>query len=308
MNKIYDLVIIGSGPAGMSAALYASRANLKVLMIDKGAPGGQLLNTNTIENYVGAKNIDANELASSMYKDAIHFGTEYNYGEVESIITHKNKGNNLFMVNTKQYSVLTKTIIVATGTQYNKLNIPGEKELDGRGVSYCATCDGAFFNDKKMVVVGGGDSALESAIYLTQYGEVDLVHRRKEYRAKPHLQEMVKKNDKITERLGYNITEVKGEGLVNEAILTCSETYSQYGLPTQGLFISIGHSPNTSFLSEDLLTEDKWINVNKETFETKIKGMYAIGDVIDKPVRQVANAVGEGSEVVHHLLNYIQSL
>lgn len=308
MSSIYDLIIIGSGPAGMSAALYASRANLKVLMLDKGAPGGQLLNTNTIENYVGAKDIDASKLANSMFEDALRFGTEYNYGEVESIVRHVNKGKNLFNVITKEYTALAKTVIVATGTQYRKLNVSGEKEFDGRGVSYCATCDGAFFNNKKMVVVGGGDSALESALYLTQYGKVDLVHRRKEYRAKPYLQEMVKTNNKITEKLGFNVAEIKGDSVVNEATLICTETFNKYKANTDGIFINIGHLPNTSFLNKDLLTEEKWVKVNKENYETSIKGLYAIGDVVDKPVRQVANAVGEGSEVVHHLLSYIQSL
>lgn len=306
MSKIYDLVIIGSGPAGMSAALYASRANLKVLMLDKGAPGGQLLNTDTIENYVGATSISANELAMKMFNDAIQFGAEYAHGNVESIIQHKNK--NLFNIITNTYSLLSKTIIIATGTKYNKLNILGESEFNGKGVSYCATCDGAFFNNKQMVVVGGGDSALESALYLTQYGDVDLVHRREEYRAKPHLQDLVKKNNKITERLGYTLNEIQGNKTVNKVMLKDIKNNVEYRLDTQGVFINIGYSPNTSFLSSKLLNKKGWIEVNKETYETKTKGIYAIGDVIDKPVRQIANAVGEGSEVIHHLLTYIQSL
>lgn len=308
MSKIYDLVIIGAGPAGMSAALYASRANLKVLMLDKGAPGGQLHNTNTIENYVGASSIDANDLAMKMLDDATQFGAEYAYGNVESIVLHENNGKNLYNVVTGEYSVLSKTVLVATGTQHRKLNVDGESEFDGKGVSYCATCDGAFFNDKKMVVVGGGDSALESALYLTQYGEVDLVHRRKEYRAKPYLQELVKSNDKITERLGYNITCIKGDNLVNKATMTCAEELTETDIEADGIFISVGHLPNTSFLSEDLLTEDGWVKVDKLNYQTQFEGLYAIGDVIDKSVRQVANAVGEGSEVVHHILSYIQTL
>lgn len=305
MSNIYDLIIIGSGPAGMSAALYASRANLDVLLIEKGAPGGQLLSTNTIENYVGAKDIDANKLAMSMYEDATRFGAKYTYGNVENITWDK---DNIFQVYALTETYEAKSIIIATGTQHRKLGVEGEVKYDGRGVSYCATCDGAFFNNKRMVVVGGGDSALESTLYLTQYGEVDLVHRRKEYRAKPYLQDMVKTNDKITEHLGFNVTEVKGESVVNEVTLTCAETSVDYGLKTDGVFINTGHLPNTSFVPKELLTEGRWVKVNKEDYQTSVNGLYAIGDVIDKNVRQVANAVGEGSEVVHYIVNYIQSL
>ena len=303
-KKIYDVLIIGAGPAGMSAALYASRANLSVLMLDKGAPGGQLLNTDTIENYVGGIDIDANKLAMEMFEDALKFGAEYTYGDVQSI----KKENNLFRTISSTDTHESKTVIIATGTEYRKLNVPGEEELNGRGVSYCATCDGAFFNNKNIAVVGGGDSALEAALYLTQYGEVSLIHRRNEYRAEPYLQDLVANNNKITERFNFEIDEILGDDKVKEVKLKHKGIYGDYSLLVDGVFINVGQLPNTRFMEQELLTEEGWVITDKETLQTSIQGLYAIGDVLDKPVRQVANAVGEGSEVIHYLLSYIQSL
>lgn len=305
MGKIYDVVIVGCGPGGMSAALYASRANLNTLILEKGAPGGQLLNTDTIENYVGAKSINSMELSMEMYDNALAFGAEYMYGEVVSV----ERKNDLIEIKTKEETYTSKTAIIATGTIHRKLGVPGESEFDGKGVSYCATCDGAFFEDKEIAVVGGGDTALESASYLTQYGNVTLIHRRDEYRGEPHLQEIVKNNPKIKQFLNTEVVEVVSEDNKSVTqIMVRDNKQETYGiLDIQGVFMNVGQLPQTQFLDEKYLTEDRWIKTNNQ-YETETEGIYAIGDVLDKSVRQVANAVGEGSEVAHYVFNYIQTL
>ena len=305
MSEIYDVIIVGAGPAGMSASLYSSRANLKTLLIDKGLPGGQMLNTETIENYVGSKSINSSELSSSMYEDATGFGAEF----ITDEITNIEKNDDVFDITTALDTYKSKSVIIATGTKYKKLNVPGEVNYDGKGVSYCATCDGIFYQGKEIAVVGGGDSALESALYLTQFGEVNLIHRKKEYRAKPYLQNMVKENDKIKEVMDTEVDHILSstDDYVTSIKLYDRETQETKEIGIDGVFVNIGQEPNTTFLPKDTLTENKWVDVNK-SYETKIPGLFAIGDVIDKDVRQVANAVGEGSEVVHYLFNYLQRL
>lgn len=305
MSETYDVIIVGAGPAGMSASLYSSRANLKTLLIDKGLPGGQMLNTETIENYVGSKSINSSELSSSMYEDATGFGAEF----ITDEITNIEKNDDVFDITTALDTYKSKSVIIATGTKYKKLNVPGEVNYDGKGVSYCATCDGIFYQGKEIAVVGGGDSALESALYLTQFGEVNLIHRKKEYRAKPYLQNMVKENDKIKEVMDTEVDHILSstDDYVTSIKLYDRETQETKEIGIDGVFVNIGQEPNTTFLPKDTLTENKWVDVNK-SYETKIPGLFAIGDVIDKDVRQVANAVGEGSEVVHYLFNYLQRL
>lgn len=305
MSEIYDVIIVGAGPAGMSASLYSSRANLKTLLIDKGLPGGQMLNTETIENYVGSKSINSSELSNSMYEDATGFGAEF----ITDEITNIEKNDDVFDITTALDTYKSKSVIIATGTKYKKLNVPGEVNYDGKGVSYCATCDGIFYQGKEIAVVGGGDSALESALYLTQFGEVNLIHRKKEYRAKPYLQNMVKENDKIKEVMDTEVDHILSstDDYVTSIKLYDRETQETKEIGIDGVFVNIGQEPNTTFLPKDTLTENKWVDVNK-SYETKIPGLFAIGDVIDKDVRQVANAVGEGSEVIHYLFNYLQRL
>lgn len=300
---MYDVIIVGSGPAGMSAALYASRANLKTLLLEKDLPGGQMLNTELIENYVGASSVNAIELASRMSKNSREFGAEYKYGEIESI-EKMESGLIKVVAGKKEYEA--KAVIVATGTAHKILGVPGELGLSGKGVSYCATCDGAFFQDKEIAVVGGGDSALESALFLTQYGNVHLIHRRKEYRAKPHLQELVKRNPKIKEILSSEVNEIIGsEGKVSEVRIVDKQLLTEKRLSVDGVFVNIGQLPQTKFLDKRILDKEGWVIVDN-TYSTEIEGLYAIGDVIQKEVRQVANAVGDGSEVVHYVFQYIQ--
>lgn len=320
IEELYDVIIIGAGPGGMSAALYASRSNLKTLMIEKGAPGGQMLNTNTIENYIGAKEIDATNLAMQMHSDALEFGAEYVYGEVLKIQsflkteTRNLETNKWETYSDKHFNVITNTdeykskaVIIATGTLHKKINVPGELKLDGKGVSYCATCDGAFFQDKEIAVIGGGDTALESANYLTQYGHVTLIHRRDEYRGEPHLQKIVKENPKVKEILDVNIQSIHGETTVEGVTYQDNKTKKHDKIKVDGVFVNVGQIPQTDFLQKHLLTDEGWIKVDNK-YMTETPGLFAIGDVIEKDVRQVANAVGEGSEVVHYLFNYLQEI
>lgn len=300
---MYDVIIVGSGPAGMSAALYASRANLKTLLLEKDLPGGQMLNTELIENYVGASSVNAIELASRMSKNSREFGAEYKYGEIQSI---KKMESGLMKVIAGKKEYEAKVVIVATGTAHKILGVPGEFGLSGKGVSYCATCDGAFFQNKEIAVVGGGDSALESALFLTQYGNVHLIHRREEYRAKPHLQELVKRNPKIKEILSSEVNEIIGSGgKVSEVKIVDTQLLTEKRLSVDGVFVNIGQLPQTKFLDKRILDKEGWVIVDN-TYSTEIEGLYAIGDVIQKDVRQVANAVGDGSEVVHYVFQYIQ--
>ena len=303
-EKIYDVIIIGSGPAGMSAGLYASRANLDTLIIERGLPGGQMLNTDTIENYIGAESVNAQELSNKMHEDSLAFGANYAYGNISEV----KRVDDLIHVSTAKKTYLTKTAIVATGTIHKKLEVDGEIENEGRGISYCATCDGPFFQDKRIAVVGGGDSALESANYLTQYGDVVLIHRRNEYRGEPHLQDLVRKNPKITELLNNEVVRVNDkDNSVSSIELYNNQISDNATLDVDGVFINVGQLPQTQFLDDELLTDIGWVKVDKE-YHTPEKGIFAIGDVIEKDVRQVANAVGEGSEVIHYVFNYIQTL
>ena len=303
-DKIYDVIIIGSGPAGMSAGLYASRANLDTLIIERGLPGGQMLNTDTIENYIGAESVNAQELSNKMHEDSLAFGANYAYGNISEV----KRVDDLIHVSTAKKTYLTKTAIVATGTIHKKLGVDGEIENEGRGISYCATCDGPFFQDKRIAVVGGGDSALESANYLTQYGDVVLIHRRNEYRGEPHLQDLVRKNPKITELLNNEVVRVNDkDNSVSSIELYNNQISANATLDVDGVFINVGQLPQTQFLDDELLTDIGWVKVDKE-YHTSEKGIFAIGDVIEKDVRQVANAVGEGSEVIHYVFNYIQTL
>src|SRR5690625_1400382 len=193
-QQMYDVIIAGAGPAGMTAAVYASRANLNTLMIERGVPGGQMADTEDIENYPGIESILGQELSNKMFEHAKKFGAEYAYGDIKEVVDHGNYKT--VIAGNKEYD--TKTVIITTGAQYKKLGIPGETELTGRGVSYCAVCDGAFFKEKELVVIGGGDSAVEEGIYLTRFAKkVTIIHRRDELRAQKILKKRAFDNEKV---------------------------------------------------------------------------------------------------------------
>lgn len=305
-EKIYDVVIIGAGPAGMTAAVYASRANLSTVMIERGIPGGQMANTELVENYPGFDTILGPELSTKMFEHAKKFGAEYAYGDVTEVIDGPEYKT--IIAGKKEYK--TRTIIISSGAEYKKMGIPGESELGGRGVSYCAVCDGAFFKQKELVVVGGGDSAVEEGIYLTRFAEkVTIVHRRDELRAQKILQDRAFANDKIDFIWNTTVKEINEEnGKVGNVTLvsTVDGTESQY--KTDGVFIYIGMDPlTTPFKNLGILNDNGYV-VTNDKMETSVPGIFAAGDVRDKMLRQIVTATGDGSIAAQSAQHYIENL
>lgn len=301
------MIVIGAGPGGMTAALYASRANLSVLMLDRGIYGGQMNNTAEVENYPGFKSILGPDLAKEMYESSTQFDAEYAYGNVERITV---TADNTKIIKTDSNEYTTKALIIATGSQYKKLGVPGEEEYSGRGVSYCAVCDGAFFRNREVVVVGGGDSAIEEGSYLTQLVEkVDVVHRRDKLRAQKILQDRAFANSKIDFVWDTIVTEIEGDGQKVTGVMTHNKkTGKDKVLPIGGVFIYVGVEPMTEpFRELGITDEEGWIETN-EKMETAVPGIFAIGDVRKKELRQITTAVGDGSIAGQGVFSYIESL
>ncbi|MDB1103559.1 thioredoxin-disulfide reductase [Lentilactobacillus parabuchneri] len=306
MAKQYDVVIIGAGPGGMTAALYASRANLSVAMIDRGIYGGQMNNTASIENYPGFKSIMGPDLAQNMYDSSVNFGAEYVYGTVSSVEDH----GDYKTIKTDEDELQAKVVIIATGSEYKKLGITGEHEYGGKGVSYCAVCDGAFFKNKDVVVVGGGDSAIEEASYLAGIvNHVTVIHRRGQLRAQQVIQDRAFANDKIDFVWNSNVTEVLGDdNKVTGVKVVNNQTNEQSTIETSGVFIYVGLLPMTTAFEDLKITDaDGWIKTNDQ-METAIPGIYAIGDVRQKDLRQIATAVGEGGIAGQQAFKYVEKL
>lgn len=303
--KKYDVVVIGSGPAGMTAALYASRANLSVLLLERGVPGGELINTAEVENYPGFKSIQGPDLANNMFEGATQFGAEYTYGNVKRITPGEN--SHIIEADSDKFYEAT-AIVIATGSVHRNLNVPGEKEYAGRGVSYCAVCDGAFFRDKTVKVIGGGDSAVEEGTYLTQFANnVDIVHRRDELRAQKILQDRAMKNDKVDFTWDTIVKEIKGdEQKVTSVVFSNKKTGEETEEAAEGVFIYVGILPNTEqFLDLGITDEEGWI-ITDENMETDVAGIFAVGDVRQKKLRQVSTAVGDGGIGGQEVFNYIE--
>ncbi len=304
MDFNYDLLILGGGPAGLSAGVYSSRARLKTLIIEKQTPGGQVLITEKVENYPGYVSIAGYELVDKMVEQVRNFQCEIKMGEVKEIFSLE-KG---FKVKTADGEISAKSIVIATGRQPRRLNIDGEIRLIGRGVSYCATCDGAFFRDKKVVVVGGGDSAVEEAIFLTKYAsEVTIIHRRDQLRAAKYLQERAFNNEKIKFLYSHVPLKIVGENFVEKILLKNLKTDEEYLFDVDGVFIFIGSIPNTSFLSNFLKLSENGGIITDEKMETSVKGIFAAGDVREKFLYQIATAVGEGAVAAVAAEKYIEN-
>lgn len=303
--EFFDVIVIGAGPAGMNTALYTQRSNLKTLILDKGMYGGQLNNTLEVENYIGVGKVSGMDLAESMYKQIEELGVEYKYGDTLEIT----KIDNVFNVITDVEAYQANSVVIATGTEHRKLGVQGELEYSGKGVSYCAICDGAFFKDGKIVVVGGGDSALEEGEYLTNYGKtVSLVHRRDELRGTKILQNRF--INKENTELIYNsqITNIIGDGnLVTHVELTDSNGIVSMH-EANGVFIYIGLDPNTEQFIGLGITNSEGYVLTDEKMETNISGLFAVGDVRKKELRQIATAVGDGSICGTSVYNYIAKL
>lgn len=299
---MYDTIIIGSGPAGMTAALYAARSNLKVALLERGIPGGQMNNTSDIENYPGYANISGPELAEKMFEPLEKLGVEYLFGYVKKIEDH----GNVKKVFTEDEVFETKTVIIASGAFHRHLGVLGEEELNSRGVSYCAVCDGAFFRDEDLLVVGGGDSAVEEAVFLTRFAKtVTIIHRRDELRAQKVLQDRAFANEKIRFIWGSVVKEIKGDKRVSSVIVENVKTGEISEHEFGGVFIYVGLEPVSEFVKDlGITNETGWI-VTDNHMKTAISGIYAIGDVREKNLRQVTTAVGDGAIAGQEVYKYI---
>lgn len=305
-KNIYDVIIIGSGPGGMTAALYASRANLKTLILEKGVPGGELLNTADVENYPGFASISGPDLADNMYKGAMQFGAEYAYGNVSSIEVD----GDLRVVHAGKKTYYAYAIIIATGSHHRKLAVPGEEEYAGRGVSYCAVCDGAFFKGSDLVVVGGGDSAVEEGTYLTQFAQqVTVVHRRDSLRAQKILQDRALANHKMNFSWNKVVEEIIGDGQkVTGVRVKDTQTGELSTIDAAGVFIYVGLLPvSDPFKSLGITDVEGWIPTD-EQMQTSVPGVFAVGDVRQKHLRQITTAVGDGGIAGHAAYNYVETL
>ncbi|MEH7252693.1 thioredoxin-disulfide reductase [Neobacillus niacini] len=305
-EKIYDVIIAGAGPAGMTAAVYTSRANLSTLMIERGMPGGQMANTEDVENYPGFESILGPDLSTKMFEHAKKFGAEYAYGDIKEIID--DGGIKTVVAGSKQYKAYS--VIISAGAEYKKVGVPGEKELSGRGVSYCAVCDGAFFKQKELFVIGGGDSAVEEGVYLTRFAsKVTIVHRRDELRAQKILQDRAFANEKIDFIWNHTIKSINDkDGKVGSVTLVSTQNGEEQELPADGVFIYIGMIPlSKPFVNLGITNENGYIETN-EQMETKVKGIFAAGDIREKTLRQIVTATGDGSIAAQSVQHYVEEL
>lgn len=306
MKGPYDVIIIGAGPAGLAAAIYTGRARRKTLVLEKAIPGGQILLTDWIENYPGfPEGIAPFELMENFRKQALRFGAIIENDEVRSLERQKEG----WLVHGLQNDYFSKAVIIATGSTYRRLGLESETRLTGRGVCYCATCDGAFFRDKVVAVVGGGDNALTEALYLTKFCRlIYIIHRRQAFRAVKILQERVEASDKIKVLWNSVVEEIVGdnkvEGLKIRNVVNQEESF----LKVDGVFISIGMEPQSAFVRE-LVELNEWGQIKvRENMATNQPGLFAAGDVVDACPRQVATAVGTGVAAAIAVDDYLSSL
>lgn len=300
----FDTIILGGGPAGLSAAIYASRGAVSTAIVDLNMLGGQPSNYLELENYPGFQVIGGYDLMEKFEEHADKFGVKkFPMQEIQSVDL-KTK-----TIVTNEYEFNAKTIIIATGAQPMKLGVPGEKEFVGRGVSYCAVCDGAFYKNKVVAVVGGGNAAVEEAMYLTKFADkVYVIHRRNELRADKIVQERAFKNEKIEFIWDSVVKEIKGDNLVNTAVLENVKTKEISNLSVNGVFPYIGMTPNVENISGQLQQDARGFIVTDETMATSVEGVFAIGDVRTTPLRQVITAAADGAIGAVYAVKYLESL
>lgn len=303
-TKIYEVIIIGGGPAGLTAGLYTSRSRFNTLLIEIGLLGGQMTTTEVIENYPGfPQGINGDELSRLMEEQAKRFGLEVVSQEVVEV---KLEGERK-LVKTDESTYLCEALIICTGTEYRKLEIPGEKEFTGKGVSYCATCDGAFFKDSQIVVVGGGDSALTEALFLTKFAkELTIIHRRDALRGTKIYQERVLSNPKIKMLWNSIVQKIKGDSIVRSIVIKNVKTGEINEFNTEGVFLFVGFSPRTQFLKNLITFDEAGYIVTDENCETSIKGIFAAGDCRKRLLRQIATAVGDGATAAFATEKYLE--
>jgi len=296
VTEVRNVIVIGSGPSGYTAALYAARAELKPLVFEGSVTaGGALMQTTDVENFPGfSDGIMGPELMDSMRKQAERFGAELVPDDVVEVdLTADPK-----VVKTDSETYLAKAVIIASGSRYKELGVPGEKELGGHGVSWCATCDGFFFRGHDIAVIGGGDSALEEAMFLTRFGKsVTVVHRRDTLRASKIMQERAFANPKIEFLWDSEVAEVLGPDKVSGLRIMSTKDGTEHVLPVTGVFVAIGHDPRSELFSDQLATDpDGYLLVDQPSTRTEIEGVFACGDVVDRTYRQAVTAAGSGCE------------
>ena len=300
---MYDTIIIGAGPAGMTAALYAARSNLKVALLERGIPGGQMNNTADIENYPGYANISGPELAEKMFEPLENLGVEHLFGLVEKI---EDRGDFKEII-TEDERFEAKTVIIASGANHRHLGVPGEEDYNSRGVSYCAVCDGAFFRDEDLLVVGGGDSAVEEASFLTRFAKsVTIVHRRDELRAQKVLQDRAFANEKIRFVWDSVVESIHGDerkvtGVTFKNVKTGELSQAEFG----GIFIYVGLDPVSEFAADLGITDEAGWILTDHQMKTSVAGIYAVGDVRQKDLRQITTAVGDGATASQEAYKYL---
>lgn len=304
-NK-YDIIIIGAGPAGLTAGLYASRAGMKTLLLEKLSPGGQLALTDRIDNYPGViEDISGFELVKKMEDQAKSFGTEIKLSTVKSI----EKTESGFLLNTGNDSYGGMAVIIASGAAPAKLDIPGEEKFTGKGVSYCAVCDAPFYKEKKVAIVGGGDTAVEEAIYLTKFAsEVTIIHRRDRFRAIKEYRDKAENNPKIKFRMESVPLEITGDQFVNGINVKNVKTEEEDIIQLDGVFIFVGYIPNSSFLTGFLELNDRGYLLTDNEMKTNIPGIFGCGDIRQKKLRQVVTAAGDGATAAFSAINYVEEL
>lgn len=284
---MYDIIIVGAGPAGLTAALYALRANKNILVLEAKSYGGQIVNASLVENYPGIENISGFDYATTLYNQVKKLGGVIKYEKVLNIDSDKT-------VTTNKDKYQARSVIIATGAENRKLNIKGEQELIGRGVSYCATCDGNFYKEKTTAVVGGGNTAIEDAIYLSNIAtKVYLIHRREEFRAEQKYVEELKSKENVEFILNAKVKEIKGQDKVESIII--SKNSGEEELQIDGLFIAVGQTPNNEIFKNILDLDDKGYIISEDDVHTKTKGIYVAGDARKKELRQLTTAVSDGS-------------
>jgi thioredoxin reductase (NADPH) len=302
-----DLVILGGGPAGLAAGMYASRARIPTILIEKGLPGGQMAATELVENYPGfTEPILGVDLAGKMEAQARRFGLEVIQEDIRSVTT----GDKGFLLTGDSGTTHSgRALIIASGASPVKLGVPGELELAGRGVSYCAVCDGPFFRDFEVAVVGGGDSAVEESMYLTRFAShVHLIHRRDELRAVKELQEKAFNEPKITIHWSHTPVEITGENEVQNIRIRSVKDGSEKNIPVGGVFFYVGLTPSTSGFTELVDTDPNGFVITDDTMATSRPGIFAAGDVRCKQLRQISTAVGDGATAAYSAQQYLESL
>ncbi|OGF45846.1 MAG: thioredoxin-disulfide reductase [Candidatus Firestonebacteria bacterium RIFOXYC2_FULL_39_67] len=305
MSEVYDVLIIGAGPAGLTAGIYLARSCLKIIILEKISPGGMALIIDNLENYPGfPEGIAGYDLASKMEAQARKFGTNIIPEEVLNI---SGCGGD-FSVKGSEKIYKARSVLVSTGSRYEKLRIPGEEELTGKGVSYCATCDGAFFRNRKVAVVGGGNSALQEALYLSRIAsEVFLIHRRDAYRGSKLLQKRISENTKIKPVLDSIVTEIRGKDTVESIVVKNVKTEKESKIGVEGVFVAVGQKPNTAFCKNLLKMDEKGHIITAErSLQTSVEGVFVAGDCRVSDLRQVATAVGDGALVSESIDKYLQ--